>query len=307
MMKAKFNHGIRNFLYGIIVAGMFISLCFSMRSAPAVRAQASETDTPAETVNDSQTQAFTRRHTPTSTPTAVPTTAAAFEASLAPGAMATPTSVFPPMIFEGNSTSVTMSRNGSPAPFALTLYATNPYNDPLDRSIKSPASNGTASASGTGDSQDIHYTPNSDYTGTDSFVVQAEDEYGGTDAILVNVFIIEEDLKNLFAAPAASGTGNCSDWSDACTLQTALTRAIRGDEIWAAAGTYKPTTGTDRSATFQLQSGVALYGGFAGTETARSQRNPTVNITILSGDLNGDDVGFTNNAENVYHVVTCAD
>jgi hypothetical protein len=90
-------------------------------------------------------------------------------------------------------------------------------------------------------------------------------------------------------------------------VPTALTRAISGDEIWAAAGTYKPTTGTDREATFQLQSGVALYGSFAGTETARSQRNPTSNVTLLSGDLNGEDVGFTNNAENVYHVVTGAD
>jgi hypothetical protein len=52
---------------------------------------------------------------------------------------------------------------------------------------------------------------------------------------------------------------------------------------------------------------VALYGGFAGTESARSQRDPATNVTILSGDLNGDDVGFTNNSENVYHVVTGAD
>jgi hypothetical protein len=177
MMKAKFNHWIRNFLYGIIVAGMIFSLCFGMTGSVAARAQAVETYTPTETVNDCQTQTSTPSHTPTSTstPTAVPTTAAAFDTSLAPGAMATPTSVFPPMIFEGNSTSVTMSRNGSPAPFALTMYANNPYSDPLDWSIKSPANNGTASASGTGDSQAIHYTANTDYTGTDSFVVQAEE------------------------------------------------------------------------------------------------------------------------------------
>jgi len=51
---------------------------------------------------------------------------------------------------------------------------------------------------------------------------------------------------------------------------------------------------------------VALYGCFDGTGTAREQRNPTANVTTLSGDLNGDDAGFTNNSENVYHVVTGA-
>jgi hypothetical protein len=111
----------------------------------------------------------------------------------------------------------------------------------------------------------------------------------------------------LYAKPAASGTGDCLSWTNACTLQTALNGATSGDEIWVAAGTYKPTTGTDRAATFQLKNGVALYGGFAGTETARDQRHPVTNVTTLSGDLNGDDVGFTNNFENVYHVVAGAD
>ncbi len=109
----------------------------------------------------------------------------------------------------------------------------------------------------------------------------------------------------LYATPG--GTGNCSSWANACELQTALANSVSGDEIWAAAGTHKPTTGTDRAATFQLKTGVNTYGGFSGTETAREQRNPAANVTILSGDLNGDDVGFTNNVENAYHVVTGAD
>jgi predicted outer membrane repeat protein len=117
-----------------------------------------------------------------------------------------------------------------------------------------------------------------------------------------------------FVKPVASGAANCQTWENACALQTALANSTSGDEIWVMAGTYKPTAGTDRTATFQLKNGVALYGGFAGTETIPSQRNYTTNITILSGDLNGDDVGFTTiydviyskNTENVYHVVTGA-
>jgi hypothetical protein len=101
-------------------------------------------------------------------------------------------------------------------------------------------------------------------------------------------------------------SGTCGDtWANGCDLQYALTTvAASGDEIWVAQGTYKPTSGTDRAATFRLQNGVALYGGFAGTETSRDERDWENRITTLSGDLNGDDDGFTNNGENSYHVVT---
>jgi predicted outer membrane repeat protein len=104
----------------------------------------------------------------------------------------------------------------------------------------------------------------------------------------------------LYVKPTASGSGDCSSWVNACILQTALTSAVSGDEIWVAAGTYRPTTGTDRTITFQLKNGVAVYGGFFGTETARTQRNPTDNVTILSGDIGT----INDNSDNSYHVVT---
>jgi PKD repeat protein len=103
-----------------------------------------------------------------------------------------------------------------------------------------------------------------------------------------------------YVKPAA--TGNCLSWATACELQTALTASAAGDQIRVAAGTYKPTTGTDRSATFLMRAGVGIYGGFAGTETSRDQRNPNpaTNGTVLSGDI-----GIPNNSDdNVYHVVS---
>ncbi len=109
----------------------------------------------------------------------------------------------------------------------------------------------------------------------------------------------------LYAKPAAAGTGDCSSWTNACTLQTALGGAVSGDEIWVMIGTYSP--GSNRTDTFQLKNGVGVYGGFDGTETARSQRNPQANVTILTGDVNGDDgPDFANNGENNYHVVTAS-
>ncbi|MFM8297772.1 hypothetical protein [Microcystis aeruginosa] len=67
----------------------------------------------------------------------------------------------------------------------------------------------------------------------------------------------------------SGATGNGSAWNNAYgSLASALTAALAGDEIWVSAGTYKPTTGTDRNATFTLKNNVGIYGGFAGTETA---------------------------------------
>ena len=98
----------------------------------------------------------------------------------------------------------------------------------------------------------------------------------------------------------ANGANNGTSWADAYTdLQSALSAATNGDEIWVAAGTYKPTTGTDRTLSFTLKNGVAIYGGFAGTETLLTQRDPAANVTVLSGAI-----GAAGIADNSYHVVT---
>lgn len=116
-----------------------------------------------------------------------------------------------------------------------------------------------------------------------------------------------------YAAPTAQGSGDCSSWGNACTLQTALTGAVSGDEIWVKAGVHYSGTAGNRDATFQLKNGVAIYGGFAGTETSRNQRNPRVNQTILSGDIDQNDINTDGNfiaetpadiqGSNAYHAV----
>lgn len=74
-------------------------------------------------------------------------------------------------------------------------------------------------------------------------------------------------------------------------------------EIWVAQGTYTPDA-ANRDSSFILKNNVAFYGGFIGTETTRNQRNYTNNITILSGDLSGNDAAnFINYTENSYHVI----
>jgi hypothetical protein len=104
-------------------------------------------------------------------------------------------------------------------------------------------------------------------------------------------------------------TGGGSSWSDAIgELSDALlvSEMISGvSQIWTAAGTYYPdntagTGSTSRDKSFNLLSNIKLYGGFAGTETATTQRRISSHPSILSGDLGtvGD------NSDNAYHVVT---
>ncbi|MCX6879803.1 MAG: Ig-like domain-containing protein [Verrucomicrobia bacterium] len=95
----------------------------------------------------------------------------------------------PPVIAQGDWVSVLMSKDSFPAPFSLTLSASDANGDAIMWSVDSPASHGTAVVSGTGTSKTIAYTPASGYAGVDSFVVRAFDANGGTDTITVNVII----------------------------------------------------------------------------------------------------------------------
>jgi hypothetical protein len=115
----------------------------------------------------------------------------------------------------------------------------------------------------------------------------------------------------LYAAPTATGSADCSSWANACTLQTALTNATSGNQIWVRQGVHRP--GSSQTDTFTLKNGVAVYGGFAGTETSLAQRDWQTNVTVLSGDINQDDITDANGVVtstaniagvNAYHVVT---
>lgn len=105
------------------------------------------------------------------------------------------------------------------------------------------------------------------------------------------------------APPGGAGTSWASAHND---LQTALSTAVSGDQIWVKAGVYRPgPVGSPRTVTFQMKSGVAVYGGFAGHETALAQRDWKANTTVLSGDLGLNDApNFANRSDNAYHVVS---
>ncbi len=94
----------------------------------------------------------------------------------------------------------------------------------------------------------------------------------------------------------ATGAATGLSWTNAFTnVQDALGAATSGDEIWVAEGVYYPDEGVgytndDPAQYFALKNGVELYGGFAATETMRTQRDWQANQTVLSGDIGQDDI-----------------
>jgi predicted outer membrane repeat protein len=117
-----------------------------------------------------------------------------------------------------------------------------------------------------------------------------------------------------FVQADALGSNGGLTWQDAyADLQDALAVAVAGDQIWVASGTYTPGGPGDRTASFELKSGVEIYGGFVGTEVSINERDPVMNLTILSGDLNSNDIEILEppelaneptRSDNSYHVVT---
>lgn len=109
-------------------------------------------------------------------------------------------------------------------------------------------------------------------------------------------------------AHLTTGSNNGTSWANAyrgpTALATALVAAQANDDIWVAAGTYVPGVAGDRGATFTLRTDVDLVGGFAGGETSRDQAQPHSNLTILSGDLAGDDEDTGSRQDNAYHVLS---
>jgi len=89
---------------------------------------------------------------------------------------------------------------------------------------------------------------------------------------------------------AATGVNDGSSWADAYTnLRQVLSTSANNEEIWIAAGIYKPDV-SDVSVAFEItQDNLKIYGGFLGTEASISDRIIGTNETIFSGDLQSND------------------
>jgi len=126
-------------------------------------------------------------------------------------------------------------------------------------------------------------------------------------SFLFLTIVCSSSFAQTFVKQDATGNNDGTSWENAYTdLSVALQNTTTG-EIWVAEGVYKPGQGaSDSSSTFYIRGAVELYGGFAGTEVALSERNLAAHTTTLSGDINDDDIedDFSmNKSDNVQHII----
>jgi predicted outer membrane repeat protein len=145
--------------------------------------------------------------------------------------------------------------------------------------------------------------------------------------ILIVLFCPFASGKVIYVDYNAIGANNGTSWENAYVyLQDALSDAevaIKPAEIHVAQGIYKPYQGswekaTDSIASFQLINDVTIAGGYAGIgESEPNARDIELYETLLSGDLNGNDIEVNdpcdmllvefNRGDNSDHVVRGSD
>ena len=114
-----------------------------------------------------------------------------------------------------------------------------------------------------------------------------------------------------YVKPTATGTGDGSSWDNASgDLQKMIDDLAdnnvsqQAGEVWVAAGTYKPQSqlisGMNYSASFRMRDGISVYGGFAGGETSKQERDKGTmpwdfkNVTVLEAAYYESKLAWTN-------------
>lgn len=165
----------------------------------------------------------------------------------------------------------------------IQLSATDEDGDELVFYLDSTVENGTLS----GKAPSLTYTPPADYIGTDSFTFHVNDGLKDSDTAEYHIIVD----KVLYVDISATGSNDGSSWENAFTHpQDAVNSAASGEKIWTAQGNYKAKNQADVYV-LQMKDGVALFGGFNGSENKQQDRDWENNKTILNGDFDGDEAG----------------
>ncbi len=147
-------------------------------------------------------------------------------------------------------------------------------------------------------------------SGSFSITVQATDAngcsgVGATYPLVVSPAVVIQPIR--YVKQGGSGTGDGTSWADASADLQSQINAPGVQQVWVAAGIYKPTTGSDQGASFAMKNGVAIYGGFPTTGNPtfadRGAVNP-ITGSPSSSTLSGDIGTVGDNSDNSYHVIS---
>lgn len=170
--------------------------------------------------------------------------------------------IHPPFITNTRPIAVTMSKNGDPTDFSLTLTAADEIDtgDTLTWSIAEIPNHGTAMASGTGESKLIDYSPTDKYYGPDSFKVKVTDSLGGEDIVTVSVTINQTFKLTVNKVESNGGTGSVSSSPSGIDCGSGCS----SDEAYFDSGTSVTLTATPTEgdgSIFSEWTGVCQFGG----------------------------------------------
>ena len=114
-------------------------------------------------------------------------------------------------------------------------------------------------------------------------------------ALLLLPFMAAQATRYYVSLQGTEG-GAGSSWANATTLDVAIGKATSGDEIWMRGYSTPSRDSIYRTEGLTLPAGVAIYGGFAGTETSPGERRIVESKayrmeyrTVISGDAEAND------------------
>lgn len=137
---------------------------------------------------------------------------------------------------------------------------------------------------------------------SDEITVWINDEYKKSILVVQDPSSPSELVEHYYVKADASEQADGLSWANATSLDNALEKAVGGDYIHIAEGTYSPsrtiTNGKVDDAkdkTFEIHSNITMIGGYPANATEGTQPDHKQYETILSGIISGD---------RVYHVVS---